>query len=333
MPVLDIQQLRVSFRTKTGLLEAVRGIDLCIHPGEIVGLVGESGSGKSAAAQVILKLIPNAHVQGKILFHGEDLLVKSEREIELIRGHQIGMMFQDSLTALNPTMPIGEQITEGMTKHRKLKRDVAFQKGVEMLFQLGVNYPVERMQQYPHELSGGIRQRIMLAISIACSPKLLIADEPTTALDVVTQAQILQLLKHLDTSILFITHDLNLISKIADRIYVMYAGKIVETRPTQELFKDPKHPYTQALFESTPNLAKGDNPLKIIPGSPPSPYQIPKGCPFHPRCPYAMKVCALKDPSDELSLPNSCWKYHPQAPRDPYAADTDQSVIETVHMR
>jgi len=309
MPILDIQKLKVNFQTKTGILEAVRGVDIRIHPGEIVGLVGESGSGKSATAQVILKLIPNAKVQGKILFHGEDLLTKTEKEIEPIRGHQIGMMFQDSLTALNPTMPIGEQITEGMSKHRRLKRDIAFQKGVEMLFQLGVNYPVERMEQYPHELSGGIRQRIMLAISIACSPELLIADEPTTSLDVVTQAQILQLLKHLDTSILFITHDLNLISKIADRIYVMYAGKIVETQGTEDLFANPKHPYTRALFESTPNLARSETPLRIIPGSPPSPYQIPSGCPFHPRCEHAMKICALIDPSDDQSLSHCCWKY------------------------
>jgi len=327
MPILDIQNLRVSFHTKMGKLEAVRGIDLHVQPGEIVGLVGESGSGKSAAAQAILKLIPHATTSGTIRFHEDDLLMQSEKQLQTIRGSRIGVMFQDSQAALNPTRPIGDQITEGMIKHCQLKRDQAFQKGVEILFQLGVNLPVERMEQYPHEMSGGIRQRIMLAIAIACRPELLIADEPTTSLDVVTQAQILQLLKSLQTSILFITHDLNLISKISDRIYVMYAGKIVETNTTEELFARPRHPYTKALFESTPNLVPREQPLKMIPGSPPSPYNIPMGCPFHPRCPDAMKLCALKDPSQETALPYPCWKYHPKAPQKSDAADSSQSII------
>lgn len=333
MSILDIRSLEVSFQTKLGPLKAVRGIDLCLNPGEIVGLVGESGSGKSAACQAILKLIPHALIRGSVFFHGEDILTRSERELAAIRGSRIGMMFQDSLTALNPTRPIGDQIIEGMIKHRRIKKTLAFQKGVEILFQLGVNHPVERMEQYPHEMSGGIRQRIMLAIAISCQPELLIADEPTTSLDVVTQAQILQLLKSLNISILFITHDLNLISKIADRIYVMYAGKIIESNTTEELFNRPAHPYTKALFESTPNLVPREQALRVIPGSPPSPYNIPAGCPFHPRCPDAMKLCALKDPSQEASLPNPCWKYHPNAPEKSDAADSSQSFVETIHLR
>jgi len=297
--VLDIRQLHITFNTHVAPLEVVRGVNLTVNLGEIVGLVGESGSGKSATAQAIMQLLQDAEIRGKILFHGEDLLAKSPREIEAIRGSQIGMMFQDSNAALNPTMSIGDQITEGLLKHRRLKRGDAFQKGVEMLFNLGVNNPVGRMNQFAHELSGGIRQRIMLAIAMACGPDLIIADEPTTAVDVITQAQILQLLKNLHTSILFITHDLNLISKIADRIYVMYAGKIVESSHTQELFESPKHPYTKALLESTPNLAGSH--LKIIEGSPPSPFHFPSGCAFHPRCPDALQICSLKDP-DGISL-------------------------------
>ncbi|NGX58362.1 MAG: Oligopeptide transport ATP-binding protein OppD [Chlamydiae bacterium] len=336
MPLLEIQHLQVSF----GSIDALRGVNLKIHRGEIVGLVGESGSGKSATAQSILRLIPDKpgiKMSGDIFFEGENLCTKTSREMELIRGRKIGMIFQDSNAALNPTMPIGDQLSEGVIKHLGIKKDFAFQKGVETLFNLGINNPVERMKQYSHELSGGIRQRILLAMAIACDPDLLIADEPTTALDVITQAQILQLLKNLDMSILFITHDLNLISKISDRVYVMYAGRIVEHNSTERLFSKPMHPYTQSLLQSIPSLSLAtDSPLKVIQGSPPSPHNIPSGCAFHPRCDSAMKICSMCDPLQDTSLSFPCWKYHPHAQNQIREIDdinTDQPALETVQAR
>lgn len=330
MTLLEIKDLSVSFDK----IQVVRKINLKIAPGEIVGLVGESGCGKSATAQSILQLIPketNVKMTGNIFFEGENLFTKSAKELEQIRGRNIGMIFQDSKAALNPTMPIGDQLMEGVIKHLGIDRNMAFRKGVETLFNLGIDNPLVRMEQYPHELSGGIRQRILLAISIACRPSLLIADEPTTGLDAITQSQILRLLKSLDMSILFITHDLNLIAKISDRVYVMYAGQIVETNITNRLFSEPCHPYTQALLQSIPSLSINRNsPLKVIQGSPPSPLNIPGGCSFHPRCSDAMKICQMHDPHRDSSLICPCWKYHSQAQED-YDTYSDQPSFETVH--
>ncbi len=310
MPLLEIKNLHVRYGLTSRPVHAVRGVDLTISKGEIVGLVGESGCGKSAVAQSILKLERDAKLEGDIFFKSDNLMKMRDKDLSKVRGSQIAMMFQDSYAALNPTQSIGDQMIESMVKYDGIEKDRAFQKGVQLLFDLGVNLPALRMRQFPHQLSGGIMQRVMMAIAIARHPQLLIADEPTTSLDVITQAQILQLLAHLNLSVLFITHDLSLISQIADRVYVMYAGKILEENAPSELFSRPRHPYTKALLASTPHLKRESFPLEVVPGSPPSPFRIPSGCSFHPRCPHAMKVCAELDPGKESDLPTPCWLYH-----------------------
>jgi oligopeptide transport system ATP-binding protein len=313
MSLLEIKNLSVTFTTDSGTLNAVRNVDLSVNPGEIVGLVGESGSGKSTIAQAIMKLFSYddiVNVTGSILFNGDDLIPKSSKEMTRLRGGKIGLIFQDSGSSLNPTMTIGDQIIEGMRKHKKMSKDEAYTRAVELLFNLGINHPVERIEQYPYQLSGGIRQRVMFAIATCCQPELLIADEPTTSLDVTTESQVLQLLKNLDMSLLFISHDLNLISKICDRVYVMYAGQIVESNETENLFSSPLHPYTQALLHSMPSLSINRNaPLEVIQGSPPNPFQTPGGCAFHPRCSAAMKICQKMDPSEDKTLLTPCWRY------------------------
>ncbi len=313
MSLLEIQNLNVVFRTDSGEQHAVRNVPLSIEQGEIVGLVGESGSGKSTIAQAILQLFSNdetAEVNGTILFNGENLMAKSSKEMERIRGAKIGLIFQDSGASLSPTMTIGDQIIEGMRKHLKLSKEDAYTRAVELLFNLGINHPVERVEQFPFQLSGGIRQRIMFAIATCCNPELLIADEPTTSLDVRAESQVLQLLKNLDMSVLFISHNLNLISKICDQVYVMYAGQIVESNNTKDLFASPKHPYTRALLHSMPNLSINRNAsLQVIQGSPPNPFHTPSGCAFHPRCSVAMRICREKDPAEDQRLLTPCWKY------------------------
>ena len=318
MNLLAVKNLHVSYTTYAKTIYAVRGASFHIDQGEVLGIVGESGSGKSAAAKAIMRLLPteNASIdEGQILFENHNLLHLPEKAMRKIRGNDISMIFQDPLSSLNPTMTIGNQIGEVIRHHNKsIKRKDLKMLIIDLLASVGIKDPDLRIHQYPHELSGGQRQRVMIAISLACNPKLLIADEPTTALDVTIQAQILDELKKLKnkTSIILITHDLSLVAGFCDRIIVMYAGEIVEEAMTEELFKNPKHPYTKRLLQSLPR--PGLKKLKTIPGHPPSLSKLKTRCSFCPRCKHAMNICALKQPpSFNLKEDHhaACWLYDP----------------------
>ncbi|HSH25583.1 MAG TPA: ABC transporter ATP-binding protein [Massilibacterium sp.] len=323
--ILDVVDLEISFHTYAGEVQAVRGVNFHVNKGEAVAIVGESGSGKSVTAQSIMKLIPippGEYKNGSIQFLGEDIVKKSEVEMQNIRGKEISMIFQDPMTSLNPTMKIGDQIAEGLVKHQGLSKSEAHKKAIEMLEIVGIPNPEKRVMQYPHEFSGGMRQRAMIAIALSCDPKLLIADEPTTALDVTIQAQILDLMKELKdktgTSIIMITHDLGVVAQMCDRVVVMYAGKVVESGTLEEIFKQPKHPYTKGLLKSVPRLdLKHDEPLNPIVGSPPDLIAPPKGCGFCDRCDYALKVCKEHDPVLQVVGDNNhqaaCWLHHKEA--------------------
>ncbi len=322
--VLEVRDLKISFQTFFGEVEAVRGISFNVGKKETVAIVGESGCGKSVTASGIMQLLPMPPAffkGGEIIFNGENLLKKSEKEMQGIRGNKISMVFQDPMTSLNPTMKIGKQIVEGLVKHHKMSRDQAENKAIEMLKLVAVPQPEKRINQYPHEFSGGMRQRVMIALAMACNPQLLIADEPTTALDVTVQAQILELMKklqdQLEMSIILITHDLGIVADMSDRVVVMYAGQIVETGLTDEIFANPKHPYTRKLLASVPRLDMSkDEPLYSIDGTPPDLYIPPKGCSFYDRCTEAMKVCKEHLPElDEHSATHlsRCWLNHPMA--------------------
>lgn len=297
--ILEVKNLQVSFQTFFGEIEAVRDISFNVKRGQTLAIVGESGCGKSVTAGSIMKLHPQPPVfykGGQIIFEGEDLLTKNEKEINKYRGDRIAMIFQDPMTSLNPTMKIGSQIVEGLKKHHKITNTEAKKKAIELLELVSVPQADKRVNQYPHEFSGGMRQRVMIALAMACKPSLLIADEPTTALDVTVQAQILELMKSLqdrtDMSIILITHDLGIVADKADEVIVMYAGQIVEKGSTDEIFYNPKHPYTRNLLASVPRLdmEKGQ-PLYSIQGTPPDLYKPPMGCGFFDRCDSAMKVC------------------------------------------
>ncbi|OGX61464.1 MAG: peptide ABC transporter ATP-binding protein, partial [Paenibacillus sp. RIFOXYA1_FULL_44_5] len=307
-----------------GEVQAVRGVNFDVNKGEAIAIVGESGSGKSVTAQSILRLIPSPPSwvkSGSIRFMGQELLTMTEKEMEGIRGNEIGMIFQDPMTSLNPTMTIGKQISEGLIKHQQLSKEEAKKRTIEMLRLVGIPNPESRFKQYPHEFSGGMRQRAMIAIALSCNPALLIADEPTTALDVTIQAQILLLMKGLQeklgTSIILITHDLGVVADMCDRVMVMYAGKVVETGTKWEIFKNPKHPYTRGLLRSMPRLdQKKDEPLIPIFGTPPDLLHPPKGCSFCSRCDEAMKICETEDPEmTQISESQyaKCWALHPMA--------------------
>lgn len=323
--ILEVNDLYVSFNTYGGEVQAVRGVSFDLFEGETLAIVGESGSGKSVTAQSIMKLIaepPGEYKKGSILLDGVDLLQKSENEMQHIRGQEIGMVFQDPMTSLNPTMKIGRQITEGLIKHQNMSRQEAHERGIELLKLVGIPNPERRINQYPHEFSGGMRQRVMIAIALSCNPKILIADEPTTALDVTIQAQILDLLKDIqkktNTAIILITHDLGVVANTADRVAVMYGGKIVETGTVDEIFYNPKHPYTWGLLSSMPKLHDIKEELQSIPGSPPDLKDPPKGCPFVTRCPYAMKVCDEHMPAYAEVNENqrtACWLLDERAPK------------------
>lgn len=323
--ILEVNDLHVSFNTYGGEVQAVRGVSFDLFEGETLAIVGESGSGKSVTAQSIMKLIaepPGEYKKGSILLDGVDLLQKSENEMQHIRGQEIGMVFQDPMTSLNPTMKIGRQITEGLIKHQNMSRQEAHERGIELLKLVGIPNPERRINQYPHEFSGGMRQRVMIAIALSCNPKILIADEPTTALDVTIQAQILDLLKDIqkktNTAIILITHDLGVVANTADRVAVMYGGKIVETGTVDEIFYNPKHPYTWGLLSSMPKLHDIKEELQSIPGSPPDLKDPPKGCPFVTRCPYAMKVCDEHMPAYAEVSENqrtACWLLDERAPK------------------
>ncbi|NGQ97138.1 ABC transporter ATP-binding protein [Brevibacillus sp. SYP-B805] len=316
--ILEVRQLQTHFFTEEGVVKAVDGVDFTVHKGETLGIVGESGCGKSITSLSILRLIaspPGKIVGGEILFKGEDLLKKSEEEMRNIRGNDISMIFQEPMTALNPVYPVGEQIAEAFRLHQGLGRREAWAKAVEMLRLVGIPSPEKRAAQEPHELSGGMRQRVMIAMALACHPELLIADEPTTALDVTIQAQILDLMKSLQQEmgmgIIMITHDLGVVAETCDTVAVMYAGKVVEYTDVDTLFEQPKHPYTIGLLNSLPRLDRDEEELQAIPGSVPSPYHMPPGCRFAPRCAYATEKCntALPELFDTGTGLVRCWAY------------------------
>lgn len=301
--ILDVKDLQISFGTMEGELHAVRGVNFFLKEGETLAIVGESGSGKSVATKAITQLLnaKNTHINsGEIIFNGVDLLKKKEKEMMKIRGKEIAMIFQDPMTSLNPTITVEKQIAESLETHRGMGKKEARQEAISMMKKVGIDNAEERAKQYPHQFSGGMRQRVMIAIALACNPKILIADEPTTALDVTIQAQILDLMKELkseyNTSIIFITHDLGVVANIADRVAVMYAGRIVEVGTAEEIFYNPQHPYTWGLMASMPTLAIGDKDLYTIPGSPPNLIQVPEGDPFAVRNSYALEIDYLEEP-------------------------------------
>ena len=307
MPLLDVRNLHTEFRTGAGVVPAVDGISYTVERGETVAIVGESGSGKTAGALSILRLIPDPPgriTSGEILFGGRDLLRLSEEEIRQVRGSDIGMIFQEPMTSLNPVLTIGRQITETLEQHRGADRAAAQARAVELLGLVGIAEPARRLKQYPHQLSGGMRQRIMIAIALACDPKLIIADEPTTALDVTIQAQILELMKQLtrrlDVALIIITHNLGVVARYANRVNVMYAGRIVESGPAADIYHDPRHPYTMALLRSVPRL---DRPrqarLDPVEGQPPDLTRLDAGCSFRPRCRFAVDACTVARPALE----------------------------------
>ncbi|TVX87058.1 ABC transporter ATP-binding protein [Paenibacillus agilis] len=297
-PLLAVQQLQTSFHTQAGEVQSVRGVSFTVREGDIVGIVGESGSGKTITAKSILRLIPSPGVikGGVVQFRGEDMLKMSERRLREVRGNQIAMISQDPMTALNPVVKIGTQLVEVLRRHRKLSRAEARQKAIELLRQVGITSPEKRIDQYPHEFSGGMRQRVMIAMALSCEPDLLIADEPTTALDVTIQAQILSLMKRLSdttkTSILLITHDLGVVAQVCTRIIVMYGGLIMEEGTVEDIFERPQHPYTKGLLRSIPRVQEGERErLMAIDGSPPDLLHPPTGCPFMERCAVATERC------------------------------------------
>jgi peptide/nickel transport system ATP-binding protein len=302
--LLELKNLKTYFKRKKAVIPAVDGVDLVINKGETVALVGESGSGKSITSLSIMRLIPSPPgeiVDGQINFDGRDLVKATEDEMCKIRGNDISMIFQEPMTSLNPVLTIGEQITEVLTYHQGLNQAMAKQKAIEMLELVGFSRAKEIINDYPHRLSGGMRQRVMIAMAMSCNPKLLIADEPTTALDVTIQAQILDLMKDLstkfDTSILIITHDLGVVSEVADRVVVMYAGQVVEQAIVEDLFENPLHPYTEGLMGSIPSVDEDHARLVSIEGNVPSPENLPIGCRFAPRCSHAFDRCFSEMPS------------------------------------
>lgn len=317
--LLCVKDLSVSFTTERGRVRAVDGVSLHVEEGETLAIVGESGSGKSVTALSILKLLGDAgHIdRGRILFEGQDLATLNSEAIRAIRGDRIAMIFQEPMSSLNPALTIGKQVAEPMWLHRNMPWDEALVQAGELLAKVAIPDAEHRLKDYPHQFSGGMRQRVMIAMALACEPKLIIADEPTTALDVTVQAQILSLLKHLtqemNSALILITHDLGVVARYADRVAVMYGGRVVETAPARELYKNPKHPYTQGLMASVPALDGTPGArLQTIPGQPPDLADLPEGCAFSPRCPYAREACGLAKPPLEKVAVNherACFGY------------------------
>jgi oligopeptide/dipeptide ABC transporter ATP-binding protein len=316
--LLDIKNLKTEFITKKGIVSAVNGVDFSIDKGEVVAIVGESGSGKSVTSLSVMGLLGGGKkikVSGEILFKAENLLEKSDREMRDIRGKELSMIFQEPMTSLNPVFTIGRQIIEAILRHEGGTKQEARKKAIEMLTLVGIPSPETRIDDYPHQLSGGMRQRVMIAIALSCNPELLIADEPTTALDVTIQAQILELMLELKaklgTAILLITHDLGVVAEVADKVVVMYCGKVVERANVKDIFKDPKHPYTIGLLNSIPKMEGNDERLFMIPGTVPNPLELPTGCAFRDRCSNCMEKCKNEMP-DLVSLDNRqvrCFLY------------------------
>lgn len=325
-PLLEVKNLKTYFHTDKGIGKAVDGVSFEIGRKKTLGVVGESGCGKSVTAMSIMGLIPQPPGQiesGSILFYGQDGitdLAKLEpkgREYRKIRGNEIAMIFQEPMTSLNPVYTVGYQISEAIILHQKLSKSDAKLKSIEMLAAVGIPLPERRVNEFPYQLSGGMRQRVMIAMALSCRPSLLIADEPTTALDVTIQAQVLDLMnklkKDFDTSLLFITHDMGVIAEMADDVVIMYLGKIVESGPVREIFNNPKHPYTEGLLKSIPSITdKQKEKLETIEGNVPSPFNVPTGCGFAPRCPKKMDICEQKNPelqASENDHQTSCWLY------------------------
>ena len=321
-PLLEVKSLKTYFYTEDGVVKAVDGVDFYVNPGEVMGLVGESGCGKSVTSLSIMRLIspPGKIVSGEIFFEGKDLVKASEEEMIKVRGNRVSMIFQQPQTALNPVFKVGDQIAEVLSIHQGMNKEKGRARAVELLKMVGIPDPERRAEAYPHELSGGQAQRVMIAMALACVPDLLIADEPTTALDVTIQAQILDLMrnlrKNIGTAIILITHDLGVVAEMAERVAVMYAGYIVEQADVQPLFEKPLHPYTQGLIGSIPILGKLKERLEVIPGTVPNLVNLPVGCRFAPRCrartEYALSICTEKEPGLFAYSPDHlvrCWLY------------------------
>lgn len=325
--ILEVKDLQVSFKTYAGVSHAVRGVDFFLERGETLAIVGESGCGKTVTSKAIMGLLPESNTEIKkdggsaILFHGENLLAYDEKEMMKIRGKKIAMIFQDPMTSLNPTMKVGKQIMESILIHQDVSKEEAEKQAIEMLELVKIPNPKKRMNQYPFEFSGGMRQRVMIAVALACKPEILIADEPTTALDVTIQAQIMDLIgelqKTLGMAVILVTHDLGVVASVADRIQVMYAGKIVERGNVDEIFYHSTHPYTRALLNSVPKIhTNNKETLYSLKGTPPDLINPQVGCSFAPRCEYGMNICRKKSPDVtkfSSSQECSCWLHHPKA--------------------
>lgn len=320
--ILEVKGLKTQFFTESGIVRAVDGIDFVVKRGEVLGIVGESGCGKSVTSLSIMRLIgqPGKIIEGEIIFDNRDILTIPESDMTAIRGNRISMIFQQPQSCLNPVFRVGDQLAEVLHIHQDLGKEAGEKRAVELLSMVGIPEPESRIKAFPHELSGGMAQRVMIAMALACVPELLIADEPTTALDVTIQAQILDLMRNLrskmETSIILITHDLGVVAEMCDRVVVMYAGRIVEEAPVIELFASPKHPYTAALIGSTPVLGQSDKALTTIPGSVPNLVDLPPGCKFSPRCiarvENDLKICTEEEPTIKMIAPGRwvrCWLY------------------------
>ena len=317
MSLLDIRDLRIHYVTDDATVEAVNGIDLTIEKGETLGLVGETGAGKTTTALGILRLVPDPPgriISGEILYNGEDVMKLRDSELRRLRGNEISMIFQDPMTALNPTMRVGEQVAEVIRLHEGCSKAAAMRRSIEMLEMVGIR--AERSTDYPHQFSGGMKQRVVIAMALACKPKLLLADEPTTALDVTIQAQVLEMMRELKTklgtSMLLITHDLGMVAETCDKVAIMYAGEIVERGDIYQVFENVKHPYTVGLFGSLPSLDKEVRRLNPIEGLMPDPSDLPSGCAFHPRCPYVTERCMTEKPCDREVEPGHFVRCHRQ---------------------
>lgn len=318
-PLLDIKELSVEFQTAEGTVHAINELSYCLREGETLGIVGESGSGKSVSSLGIMRLIPNPPgkiVGGELLYQGKDLAKASEKAMESIRGDEISMIFQEPMTSLNPILTCGKQIAESLMLHRGLKKKAALLAAVEMMKEVGIANPEKRAQEYPHQMSGGMRQRIMIAMALACKPKILICDEPTTALDVTIQAQILDLIRKLNketgTAVIMITHDLGVVSELCERVIVMYTGRIVEEALAKDIFCKPLHPYTIGLMNAIPRITKERKRLTTIDGVVPNPIEIIEGCGFWPRCSFATEQCKTEAPpmfQTEEQRKVRCWNF------------------------
>ncbi|HEY8284043.1 MAG TPA: ABC transporter ATP-binding protein [Chloroflexota bacterium] len=316
--LLEVTDLKTYFKTMDGIVKAVDGVDMAIAPGKTLGVVGESGCGKSVTSLSIMRLVdlPGWIAGGAIRFDGQDLVKLSEEQMRHIRGNKISMIFQEPMTSLNPVFTVGNQVGEAIRVHRKVSKKEAENRVVELFRMVGIPSPDRRVHDYPHNMSGGMRQRVMIAMALALQPSLLIADEPTTALDVTIQAQILELIKDLrtkvNTAVLLITHDIGVVAEMADEVIVMYTGKVVEQGDVVSVLRSPKHPYTVGLLNSIPSLGQKNTRLNVIPGTVPSPLNLPKGCTFAPRCPHVMGICHEQEPplkTLEGGVKAKCWLY------------------------